>query len=91
MTEGMLDPRPWSRACRVPAEQRPHHLVARHHPQGLEPRRPQAFSSPGRGREESSRRPQGPLYRLACGMFAEECRKVAKLYPDVQVEEMMID
>ena len=24
-------------------------------------------------------------------MFAEECRKVAKLYPDVQFEEMMID
>src|SRR5213595_3478650 len=32
-----------------------------------------------------------PVYRLACGMFAEECRKVAKLYPDVQFEEMMID
>ena len=26
-----------------------------------------------------------PVYRLACGMFAEECRKVAKLYPDVAV------
>src|SRR5437879_12712810 len=32
-----------------------------------------------------------PVYRLACGMFAEECRQVAKLYPDVQFEEMMID
>ena len=32
-----------------------------------------------------------PVYRLACGMFAEECRKVAKLYPDVQFEEMMIN
>ena len=32
-----------------------------------------------------------PVYRLACGMFAEECRKVAKHYPDVQFEEMMID
>ena len=32
-----------------------------------------------------------PVYRLACGMFAEECRKVAKNYPDVQFEEMMID
>ena len=32
-----------------------------------------------------------PVYRLACGMFAEECRKVAKEYPDVQFEEMMID
>ena len=32
-----------------------------------------------------------PVYRLACGMFAEECRKMAKNYPDVQFEEMMID
>jgi 3-isopropylmalate dehydrogenase len=32
-----------------------------------------------------------PVYRLACGMFAEECRKVAKEYPDVQFDEMMID
>src|SRR4029078_3669469 len=31
-----------------------------------------------------------PVYRLACGMFAEECRKVAKQYPDVEFEEMMI-
>jgi 3-isopropylmalate dehydrogenase len=32
-----------------------------------------------------------PVYRLACGMFAEECRKVARDYPDVACEEMMID
>jgi 3-isopropylmalate dehydrogenase len=32
-----------------------------------------------------------PVYRLACGMFAEECRKVAKEYPDIEFEEMMID
>jgi 3-isopropylmalate dehydrogenase len=32
-----------------------------------------------------------PVYRLACGMFAEECRKVAKEYPDVTFEEAMID
>ncbi len=32
-----------------------------------------------------------PVYRLACGMFAEECRKVAKEYPDVAFEEMMIN
>lgn len=31
-----------------------------------------------------------PVYRLACGIFAEECRKVAKDYPDVNFEEMMI-
>jgi 3-isopropylmalate dehydrogenase len=32
-----------------------------------------------------------PVYRLACGMFAEECRKVAGDYPDVTFEEAMID
>ena len=32
-----------------------------------------------------------PVYRLACGMFAEECRKVARDYPDVTFEEGMID
>ena len=32
-----------------------------------------------------------PVYRLACGMFAEECRKVARAYPDVTFEEAMID
>ena len=32
-----------------------------------------------------------PVYRLACGMFAEECRKVAREYPEVAFEEMMID
>jgi 3-isopropylmalate dehydrogenase len=32
-----------------------------------------------------------PVYRLACGMFAEECRKLAREYPDVAFEEMMID
>jgi 3-isopropylmalate dehydrogenase len=32
-----------------------------------------------------------PVYRLACGMFAEECRKVARDYSDVTFEEMMID
>jgi len=32
-----------------------------------------------------------PVYRLACGMFAEECRKVAREFPDVAFEETMID
>ena len=32
-----------------------------------------------------------PVYRLACGMFAEECRKVAGDYPDVEYDEMLID
>ncbi len=32
-----------------------------------------------------------PVYRLACGMFAEECRKLAKEYPDVELEEVLVD
>jgi len=32
-----------------------------------------------------------PVYRLACGMFAEECRKVAKDYPDVAFDEALVD
>ena len=32
-----------------------------------------------------------PVYRLACGMFAEECRRVAKDYPDVELEEVLVD
>ena len=32
-----------------------------------------------------------PVYRLGCGMFAEECRKVARDYPDVEFEEELID
>ena len=32
-----------------------------------------------------------PVYRLVCGMFAEECRKVAKEYPDIEFEEVLID
>ncbi|MFZ9529602.1 MAG: isocitrate/isopropylmalate family dehydrogenase, partial [Burkholderiales bacterium] len=32
-----------------------------------------------------------PVYRLVCGLFAQECRKVAKEYPDVAFEEVLID
>jgi 3-isopropylmalate dehydrogenase len=32
-----------------------------------------------------------PVYRLACGMFAEECRKVAKEFPDVDYDEALVD
>ena len=32
-----------------------------------------------------------PTYRLVCGMFAEECRKVAKEFPDVRMNEVLID
>jgi 3-isopropylmalate dehydrogenase len=32
-----------------------------------------------------------PVYRLVCGMFAEECRKVAKDFPDVKFTEVLVD
>ena len=32
-----------------------------------------------------------PVYRLVCGMFAEECRKLAKEYPDVRLNEVLVD
>ena len=32
-----------------------------------------------------------PVYRLACGMFAEECRKVAQEFPDVEFDEVLVD
>jgi 3-isopropylmalate dehydrogenase len=45
----------------------------------------------GRKRKKVTAAHKEPVYRLACGMFAEECRKVARDYPDVAFEEMMID
>ncbi len=32
-----------------------------------------------------------PVFRLTCGMFAEECRRVAAEFPDVTFEEAMVD
>jgi 3-isopropylmalate dehydrogenase len=32
-----------------------------------------------------------PAYRLVCGMFAEECRKVAKEFPDCILNEVLVD
>ncbi|HTD89156.1 MAG TPA: isocitrate/isopropylmalate family dehydrogenase [Burkholderiales bacterium] len=32
-----------------------------------------------------------PTYRLVCGMFAEECRKVAREFPDVKFNEVLVD
>ncbi|MDP2706703.1 MAG: isocitrate/isopropylmalate family dehydrogenase, partial [Burkholderiales bacterium] len=32
-----------------------------------------------------------PVYRLVCGMFAEECRKVAKEFPDCELTEVLVD
>ena len=32
-----------------------------------------------------------PVYRLVCGLFAQECRKVAAEYPDVAYDEVLID
>jgi 3-isopropylmalate dehydrogenase len=31
------------------------------------------------------------IFKLGCGMFAEECRKVATAFPDVEFEEVMVD
>ncbi|HXF65365.1 MAG TPA: isocitrate/isopropylmalate family dehydrogenase [Burkholderiales bacterium] len=31
------------------------------------------------------------VYKLCCGMFAEECRKVAKEFPDVEYDEALVD
>jgi len=31
------------------------------------------------------------VFKLGCGMFAEECRKVAKEYPDVEFNECIVD
>ncbi|MBI3702302.1 MAG: isocitrate/isopropylmalate dehydrogenase family protein [Rhizobiales bacterium] len=44
-----------------------------------------------RGRKKVTAAHKEPVYRLACGMFAEECRKVAREFPDVTFEESMID
>jgi 3-isopropylmalate dehydrogenase len=43
-----------------------------------------------RAREDEKRHKE-PVYRLACGMFAEECRKASRDYADVTFEEAMID
>jgi 3-isopropylmalate dehydrogenase len=32
-----------------------------------------------------------PVYRLVCGMFAEECRKLQPEYPDVTLNEVLVD
>jgi len=31
------------------------------------------------------------VFKLGCGMFAEECRKVAKEFPDVAYNEVLVD
>jgi 3-isopropylmalate dehydrogenase len=31
------------------------------------------------------------VFKLGCGMFAEECRRVARDYPDVALDEVMVD
>ena len=31
------------------------------------------------------------VFKLACGMFAEECRALAKDYPDVEYDEVLVD
>ena len=31
------------------------------------------------------------VFKLGCGMFAEECRKIAQDYPDIAFDEVMVD
>jgi 3-isopropylmalate dehydrogenase len=32
-----------------------------------------------------------PIFKMTCGMFAEECRRVARDYPDVAFDEVLVD
>ncbi len=34
---------------------------------------------------------KAPTYKLCCGMFAEECRKLVPEYPDVTLDEVLVD
>jgi len=34
---------------------------------------------------------KAPTFKLCCGMFAEECRKVAAEFPEVQLEDVLVD
>jgi 3-isopropylmalate dehydrogenase len=34
---------------------------------------------------------KAPSFKLCCGMFAEECRKVAADFPDVALEDVLVD
>ena len=31
------------------------------------------------------------VFKLGCGMFVEECKRIAKEYPDVQMQEAIVD
>jgi 3-isopropylmalate dehydrogenase len=44
-----------------------------------------------RRRKKVSSVHKAPTYKLCCGMFAEECRKVAGEYPEVEFEDVLID
>jgi 3-isopropylmalate dehydrogenase len=44
-----------------------------------------------RKRKKVSAAHKAPTYKLCCGMFAEECRKVAQEFPDVEFEDVLID
>ena len=34
---------------------------------------------------------KAPTYKLCCGMFAEECRRLVPEYPDVTLDEVLVD
>jgi 3-isopropylmalate dehydrogenase len=75
----------------IPAERRHHGFHARDHAQGGTAPREAFEIASTRARRKVTAAHKEPVYRLACGMFAEECRKVAREFPQVAFEEMMID
>ena len=79
------------RLRRVPPDRgrddlRPRHL-ARGQPQG---RRGGASRSPQR-RKHLTLVHKNTVFKLGCGMFVEECYKAAAAYPDVKVDEVIVD
>ena len=88
LTEGMLySETVVAGARRVPAERRDHRsrmrVITR---KGSNRVAREAFEiARTRPRKKVTAAHKEPVYRLACGMFAEECRKVAREYPDVDV------
>ena len=92
LTEGMLYSETVVAGLPDSGRRRHHHFVASITRKGSNRVAREAFElARTRPRRKVTAAHKEPVYRLACGMFAEECRKVAKQYPDVQFEEMMID
>lgn len=50
-----------------------------------------AFELARRRRHKVTAVHKNTVFKLGCGMFAEECQKVAKDYPDVEYNEVIVD